>query len=234
MKDKKGFDVLFFSAHPDDVEFGMGGTYLMISRKYKAAHVILTKGEAGTHGTPEKRVVEAMDAGKFAGAEVEFLDFKDNYVEDTVENAKKIAAIIRKYKPKIIFSPYHSITGSHTDGVAHPDHAALGKLVLKAARFAKFKNAEVEGEHHLVHRIFYYMIPRHVTPSLVVDVSDVADDLEELWKCHKTQMALRDGTIINMLWEYRRITGKIHGLECAEHFMVDAPLRLEYNDFLRV
>jgi len=229
-----GYDVLFFSAHPDDVEFGMGGTYLKTARKYKAIHVILTRGEAGTHGTPEKRVKEAVEAGKHAGADVEFLDFRDNHVEDNVENAKKLAGVIRKYKPKIIFSPYHSITGSHTDGIAHPDHVALGKLVLKAARFAKFKNAEVEGEHHLAQRIFYYMVPRHVMPSLVVDVSDVAEDLEGLWKCHKTQMALRDGTIINMLWEYRRITGKIHGLECAEHFVVDAPLRLESEDFLRV
>jgi N-acetylglucosamine malate deacetylase 1 len=229
-----GYDVLFFSAHPDDVEFGMGGTYLKIAREFKAVHVILTRGEAGTYGTPEKRVKEAVEAGKYAGADVEFLDFKDNHVEDNAGNAKKLAAVIRKHKPKIIFSPYHSITGSHKDGASHPDHIALGKLVLKAARFAKFKNAEVEGEHHLVQRIFYYMVPRHIAPSAVVDVSDVVEDLKRLWKRHKTQLALRDGAIVNMLLEYRRITGKIYGMECAEHFMVDEPLRLYTKDFLRV
>ncbi len=227
-------DALFFSAHPDDVEFGMGGTYLKIAKEFKSVHIILTRGEAGTHGTPEKRVKEAVKAGKFAGAEVEFMDFKDNHVEDNAKNAKKLAAVIRKYKPKVIFSPYHGITGSHKDGISHPDHAALGKLVLKAARFAKFKNAEVDGEPHLAHRIFYYMIPRHVIPDVVVDVSGVVSDLKRLWACHGTQMALRDGKIVNALLEHRKMIGKIHGSVYAEHFVVDEPLMLDPKDLLRV
>jgi LmbE family N-acetylglucosaminyl deacetylase len=161
------YDVLLFSAHPDDVDFAMGGTFLKIARSKRAAHVILTRGEAGTFGNPQVREEEARCSAKFAGAHLEFLDFKDNHVEDTVENAKIIAAVIRKYRPKIIFTPYHASISTHLDQKSHPDHSALGRLVLKAARFAKFKNAQVQGDPHATAKIIYYMVPNYMRPVLL-------------------------------------------------------------------
>jgi N-acetylglucosamine malate deacetylase 1 len=228
------YDVLLFSAHPDDVDFGMGGTFLKLARSSKVAHVILTRGESGTYGTPKEREEEAKCAAKFAGAELEFLNFTDNHVEDTVENAKLIAGVIRKYKPKVIFVPYHTNNSTHVDGRAHPDHLALGKIVLAASRFAKFKNAPIAGEHHTTQTIVYYMVPAYARPTFYVDISDEIGNLEKLWQCYASQLSIRSGKITEILKAFRRNLGLENGCDYAEGFIVDSPIRMDTESILRL
>lgn len=224
-------DVLFFSAHPDDAEFVAGGTLLLLAKKYKVASVILTKGEAGTFGSTEVRVLEAQAAGKLGGYSVEFLDFKDNFVEDNAEGAHKLAQAIRKYKPKVIFTTYHNQDSSHTDGISHPDHAATGKLVVKAARFAKFKNAKLSGKEHCVSKIIFYMIPRSVPPDFLVDVSGVSDELTKIWHCHETQFKnLAKGKLQDRLITMRKAAGQYTNLELAEGFLVEEPIKISVEE----
>ncbi len=226
-------DILLLAAHPDDVDFGMGATYLKLCEKHAVAQVILTHGEAGTHGTPVEREAEANEAAAFAGSTVEFLDFKDNHVEATVENAKKIAAVIRKYQPRIVMAPYHTNDAPHLDGRAHPDHTALGRLALMACRFAKFKNADVAGVAHCAARIVYYMVPAYMKPSFVVDVTSHIPKLKELWSKYPSQLKIRDGKIVDMLLLDRQWQGKQNGLEYAEAFIADAPLVLKADDLFQ-
>jgi len=225
---KEHTDVLFFSAHPDDAEFAAGGTLIKLARKYKVANVILTRGEAGTHGTPEIREREAECAGKTGGYTIEFLDFRDNFVDDTAENAHKLAQVIRKYKPKIIFAPYHTNNSTHLDGVSHPDHLNTGRLVLKAARFAKFKNALLEGEAHAAHKIIYYMIPKDSKPDILIDVSDVVLELQALWECHASQFKnLGGGKLPERLLQSRQFFAQNSPkTEYAEGFIIDEPIFL--------
>jgi N-acetylglucosamine malate deacetylase 1 len=222
-------DILIFSAHPDDCEFGMGGTLLKLAKQYSVANIVLTKGQAGTYGTPDEREKEVYEAGKFAGYHVEVLDYEDNNIEYSVKIAKEMASIIRKYKPKLIFVPYHTNNYQHTDGTAHPDHTELGKIIKAAARFAKFKNAKLEGCEHCAKKIIYYMIPKYHKPTFVVDVSDVIEELVPFWKCHKSQTQLRNGEIIEYLTDNRKFTGQWNGLVYAEAFIVEEPLKLDIN-----
>lgn len=228
------YDIMFFSAHPDDVEYDMGGTYLKLCKKYSCIHIMLTKGEAGSSGTPEERMQEAIDAANFAGCELEFMDFTDNYVEDTNERALKIAAIIRKHRPKIVFVPYHTNNHSHIDGHAHPDHLNAGRLVVKAARFAKFKGAKVTGDVHSINNLIFYMAPRHSKPSFTVDVSDVMDDLKKLWLIHKTQKDIRDGKIVDLLTTMRKFHAVMNTYEFAEAFIVEEPIRMNLDNILNI
>ncbi len=227
-------DVLIFSAHPDDAEFGMGGTLLKLAKGHKVVNVILTHGEAGTYGTPEVREQEAKRAAMLAKAEMEFLDFMDNHVEDTAENAKKLALVIRKYRPRVIFAPYHTNNFSHKDGAAHPDHTALGSLARKAARFAKFKNADIAGEAHTADKLVYYMVPKYRKPSFVVDVSEVVDALRNLWQCHESQLQMRHGKLVDYLLVQRRATGLFNGVEHAEAFIMEEPLKVSADDIFRI
>lgn len=223
------YDILFFSAHPDDAEFAMGGTYIKLSRKYKCVHVLLTRGEAGTYGTPQQREVECTKAAKFAGSDIEFLDFIDNNVEDNAANALKLATVIRKYKPKTIFTPYHTNISFHEDGLSHPDHTALGRLVFKAARYAKFKNSKANGDAHSVHRIIYYLLPQWLKPTFIVDVTDAMPDLEKLWALHVSQAAVKDGKIHDMLKTDRKYAGLMQNIEYAEKFFVEAPMKMDLD-----
>jgi N-acetylglucosamine malate deacetylase 1 len=228
------FDILIFSAHPDDCEFGMGGTLLKLAGKYKVVNVVLTRGEAGTYGTPSQREREAKEAGKHGGYDVEQLRFADNNIEYSAAFARELAFIIRKHKPKAVFVPYHTNNYQHTDGAAHPDHTELGKTVRAATRFAKFKNAEVEGTAHNVHKLIYYMVPRYKKPSFVVDIGDVVSMLPEFWECHKSQTQLRDGAIIDYLMNSRKHIGMLNNKEYAESFIVEEPLSLDIEDFFKI
>ena len=227
-------DILILSAHPDDGDFGMGGTLLKLAKQYAVAHVILTRGEAGTFGTPAEREQEAKTAGAHAGCTIEFLGFKDNHVEDTVENAKILAAVIRRYHPRILFAPYHTNDSTHTDGRAHPDHLALGRLAVKAARFAKFKNAEVAGDAHTVETIVHYMVPPYTRPSFVVDVSDVIPELQELWQRYASQLGIADGKLVEHLLLFRKAAGVLNGVAYAEPFIVDRPLKVDEEILLKI
>lgn len=222
--------VLAFGAHPDDLEFGMGGTLLkLVDKGFKVVMVVLTKGEAGTHGTPEIREKECKKAAEFIGAEIEILDFKDCHIEDNVESRHKIADVIRKYKPDLVFAPYHTNKHGHKDGVAHPDHTATGNIVRHALRFAKFKGLKMNHEHHFVPHVIYYMIPRYEQPTLVNDISEYFEKWIELAKLHESQLG---GVVTSdRLSQYRKHYGSMIKAEHGEGFIVDEPINFSPDLF---
>jgi N-acetylglucosamine malate deacetylase 1 len=216
--------IAVFSAHPDDAEFAMGGVLLMLARQHDVTNVILTRGEAGTHGTPQERESEAYEAGRIGGYRVRFLKYTDTLIEDTATSVTDIAGVIRELAPRVIFTTYHTNNASHLDGRAHQDHTSLGRIVRKAARIAKFKNAMLNGTAHRVERIIYYMVPRYAKPSFIVDVSSEAETLPRLWKAHASQTALKEGTLIKYLIEQRHSCGADAGIGSGEPFIIEEPL----------
>ncbi|MFH1978556.1 MAG: PIG-L family deacetylase [Candidatus Aenigmatarchaeota archaeon] len=220
--------VLIFGAHPDDVEFAMGGTLLkLVDQGFKVSLAVLTKGEAGTKGSPEIREKEVEEAAKFAGASFEFLGFKDCQIEDNYKSREKIASVIRKHKPDIVFAPYYENNAGHHDGVAHSDHFTTGNIVKHALRLAKFKNIKLDHDHHFVPHVIYYMIPRHLEPNLVCDVTDYFEKWKELANCHKSQT---EG-VVDRLSFYRQSVGSLIGSKYGESFIVDRPLELNLDLF---
>ncbi|MFB6246017.1 MAG: PIG-L deacetylase family protein [Candidatus Pacearchaeota archaeon] len=225
-------DVLIFSAHPDDAEFGMGGTLLKMLEQGKSVTVcVLTKGQAGTEGTVQDRVNEMKSASQYAGFELEMLDFVDCKVFDNFESRKALAEVIRKHKPKTIFTPYHTNNGYHKNGMAHPDHLATGQITKSAARYAKFKGLEgIKGEAWSAERIIYYMVPMNLTPTIVLDVKDQMENLIELMKCHQTQTNLVQGKFVELLTDFRKQQGLFNALEYAETFYMEEPFEIEAKD----
>ncbi len=216
-------DFLIFSAHPDDAEFGMGGTILkLIDEGFEVAVCVLTLGESGTYGSPEIRRKEMNKAAEMAGFELEILDFKDCKVFDNFNSRVELARVIRKYQPRIIFAPYHTQHGSHRDGRAHPDHVATGEIARFAARYAKFDGLdELDGESWCADQIVYYMVPGQRRLQFVCDVSDYIEEWEELVKCYESQMNLMDGEVLQFLKDRRREIGDFLAVEYGEDFLVD-------------
>jgi LmbE family N-acetylglucosaminyl deacetylase len=179
-----------FGAHPDDIEFGCGGVIAKETRARRAAHfVICSRGEAGSYGTPEERIVEAEKAAALLGATAEFIELDgDAHLEVRAAHAVKLAAILRRLRPRLVLAP--SLVENQ-----HPDHARLGKLVQDAARLARYGGvAELRGApRHAIQNLLYYAVtpeaePRDITPVLF-DVSD--PDVIAAWtaamNAHATQ-----------------------------------------------
>src|SRR5690606_7984197 len=109
-------DILAFGAHPDDIEIGAAGTLaLQASKGYKIGMIDLTKGELGTRGTPEIRLVEAKNAAEILNCSLrENLGFRDGFFRNDEEHQLEIIRVLRKYRPEIV------LCNPLVD--RHPDH----------------------------------------------------------------------------------------------------------------
>ena len=222
--------IMTVSAHPDDAEFAMGASLLKFAQQgHTIVMVVLTRGECGTHGTPEEREKEQLNAADFIGATLEQLDFKDCQIFDTYEARLKIADMVRKHRPDVVFAPYYNNPHYHRDGRAHPDHTATGTLVRNALRIAKFKKITTTHDAHNVKRLIYYMPPRGTMPSLINDVTDFMPAWRELIKKHATQYKGFEN-IVGRLEEFRKVAGNDIGVTFAEPFIIEEPL--PFDDFV--
>ena len=221
----KGGKILAIGAHPDDLEFGCGSLLAIeAARGSQIKLLVLSKGEAGTAGTPESRQEESMAAAKLIGAKIEFLDLGgDCHIQNTPQNGFRIAAVIRKFKPDILLAP-------HTDENQHPDHAAAGKIARDAARFARYGGL-VELKDLPVHKItalyFYPVTQDFAAPvDLVIDTSGVYDTWVKMINCHTSQLGNKDYE--SLVTSRAKALGTAIGAKCAQGLWKNDPLRLNY------
>jgi len=227
-------DILVFGAHPDDAEFGMGASMVKFARGGASVAVcVLTRGEAGTFGAPGQREAEMRAASEKLGGELEVLSFRDCQVLDTYDARVRVASVVRKFRPKIVFAPYHTNPGSHTDGSAHPDHMATGAIVRSALRYARFAGLkELAQEPWNASHLFYYMVPLSRAPTLVNDITAFMEEWEGIARCHESQIKIREGKILQILRGIRAGYGVSIGVAYAEAFLNDEPLAFDIASFL--
>ena len=158
-------DVLAIAAHRDDVEQTCGGTLLrMKSLGLRTGILDLTQGEAGTRGTAVERAAEAAEAARILQVDTrEALDIADGRVENTYENRIKVAAVVRKLRPRVVILPYW--TGRH------PDHYTASTLGYEACFVAGLAKVDTGATPHRPFKIVDASMYADVRPSFVVDIS---------------------------------------------------------------
>jgi len=228
-------DILVFGAHPDDAEFGMGASLVKFARGGASVAVcVLSRGEAGTFGTADQREAEMRAASEKLGGELEVLSFRDCQILDNYESRVRLAAVVRKLRPRIVFAPYHTNPGNHKDGSAHPDHMATGAIVRSALRYARFSGLkELTDEPWNASHLLYYMVPLSRAPTLLNDVSPFMEEWESIARCHESQTKIRDGMILQILRGIRAAYGIMMGVAYAEAFLNEEPLSFDIASFLR-
>lgn len=181
-------NILAVGAHPDDIEFGCAPVLIReIRRGSRVKMAVLSRGEAGTHGSPGEREREARAAAQSMGAEIEFFDFGgDCHLEYRPENSFRIAAEIRKGRPEIVLAPNPAEN-------QHPDHAVAGRLVRDACRLSRYGGLrELHGAPpHKIGSLWFYNITTHTghRPDVLVDVSDAVAEWQAAMRCHASQLA---------------------------------------------
>lgn len=176
--------VLLIGAHPDDVEWGAGGIAILLqAANVPFAILDITRGEKGSRGAPEDRVREAQTAARFlGGVPRENLEMPDCAIVDGPASRKRVADIIRQYRPEIVVAPYWKDR--------HPDHAAAGRMVRNCRLFCTLKNSDSVFRPHKPKAFLY--VPLHhtaVRPTFVVDVSAVYGRKLELLRIHESQFS---------------------------------------------
>lgn len=202
----------------------------------KLLQLCLTKGEVGTYGDPQLRAEELKTACRMIPCDLLQYDFPDTALENTVETRQAVAKVIRKYRPRVVFAPYHSNTRAEFGGVAHRDHMVCGEIVRDAIKLARIEKAVPGEPKHQVQKSYFFMLPRSVLPQLYVDVSDVIDRMLEIFRAHESQMAIRIAgrPIDEVALLHRAGHGLDIGAKYAEAFVCDLPLKMTAQTFLDV
>jgi LmbE family N-acetylglucosaminyl deacetylase len=197
MTDKPIDRVLVVTAHPDDAEFGAGGTVAKLAREGKEiTYVIATDGSKGSSDrtmTPERlaaiRQEEQRQAARTLGVErVQFLGYTDGELEDTQAFRRDITREIRRWRPDLIITQNPHRT--YNLYASHRDHRITAGVVLDcvyplARDHMAFPELLPEFEPHKVAEIY---VMSWDDPQLVVDISDTMDLKLKALTCHVSQV----------------------------------------------
>ena len=192
--------VLVVTAHPDDVDFGMGGTIAAWRRAgVDVRYCIVTDGDAGGFDAavtrPDMarlRQAEQRAAAAAVGVEhVEFLGHPDGRVTVSLELRRDLSRVIRRLRPAVVLtqSPERNFERIFA---SHPDHLAVGEATLCAvypdAR-NQFAHPELLAEGLDEHAVGEVWMAGGPNPNVWVDITDTFDRKLDALACHVSQVA---------------------------------------------
>ena len=161
-------NILAIGAHPDDIEFGCGGTLLKYSRLgHNVNLMVITDGSCGADG--QLRRAEQEQSARFIGAKsVLWGGLTDTQVVDNHDLILKIEDAVKKTSPDIVFLNFY-------DDV-HQDHRAVAQAGLSATRYIK--------------EVLFYEVPTtlHFEPDIFTDIQEVLEDKLKLLGMHASQV----------------------------------------------
>ena len=220
-------DILAFGAHPDDIELGCGATIAKeVSLGKKVGIVDLTRGELGTRGSAELRMIEASNAGKILGVSVrENLGFADGFFTNDKKHQLEIIKMIRKYQPDIVLC--NAIDDRHID------HGKGSKLVSDACFLSGLVKieTELEGKQQEKWRpkhVYHYIQWKNIAPDFVIDVTGFIHKKKAAVLAYSSQFydpnskepesPITSKTFIESINYRARDLGRLIGVEYAEGF----------------
>src|SRR5215510_1022891 len=226
-------DVLAIAAHPDDVELTVGGTLIKLARMgYKTGAIDLTRGESGTRGKPEIRAAEAERAAQLLGLSVrENLDLGDARVWANEESRVKLVRALRRLRPRVVFTQFWDDP--------HPDHAHASQLAREACHVSGLAKYDQESgqERWRPSCVAYFLFPRAVTPSFIVDISETSERKWEAIRAHASQFFDPQATepesrvsaraFLSEIEARDRYFGALIGVERGEAFFVREALNVD-------
>ena len=223
--------VLGVAAHPDDLDFGAGGTMARFAADGADVHyLILTDGSAGSSDRDmspveliKLREKEQRDAVKAIGGKgVEFLGYQDGRLEVTMELKREVVKEIRRVKPDVlvIFDP--SMMYSAKRGfINHPDHRAASQAALDAV-------FPLARDHLAFPELMAEGIEPHITPTVLmvnfnehnyfVDITDTFDKKIAALAAHPSQIPDM-AAVEERMRQLAEADGKEAGVRLAEAFV---------------
>lgn len=224
-------------AHPDDAEFGCGGTIAAWTREgWAVTLVICTDGGSGgpddatdVSAEARKRInatrkAEQRAAGEVLGLkEIVFLDLPDGQLEPTIALRREIVRQIRRTRAYrfVCQSPDRVWTPSYAIGRFHPDHLAAATASLAAVYPAAqngwdFPELLAEGLMPSKVKELYVVGAPHV--NFAVDISESFEQKLGALRCHVSQLGEDQTELAKRLREWAAERGETFGVPMAETF----------------
>lgn len=193
--------ILVVTAHPDDVDFGSGGSVATwVKAGVEVAYCVVTDGDAGGSDRSVSRTDMARirqqeqraAAEELGVSNVTYLGYPDGrlYLNDDLR--RDICRVVRQYRPDrlVCQSPERNY---QRIGASHPDHRVAGDAALCVAYpdarnpFAHPSLLQDEGlEPYAVKEVYLMASPQ---PNVAVDVTDVIELKLTALRRHESQVA---------------------------------------------
>ena len=190
------------AAHPDDIEFMMAGTLLLLGEKgYELHYMTLSSGNCGsmTMSAAKTRVVRKKES--IAAARILRANYHASLCDDLeiiydVRTLRRLAAVIRDVAPEIILT--------HSPHDYMEDHTNTSRLVVSAAFARGMPNFKTTPHRKpvAIDTAIYHAMPhglrdqlrKPVTPELFVNTASVHSRKREALAAHASQKEWLDAT----------------------------------------
>ena len=188
---------LAIGAHPDDVEFGCGGTLAKWAADGCVVHhLVCTDGSKGTWDADadtaalaERRQDEQREAARRLGGdhagEVHFLGHVDGELSSDLDVRGQVALVIRRLRPAVVLG--HDPWKRYR---LHPDHRNAGLLACEgivAARDPHFHREHMREHGVEHHRPDALLLWEADEPNHVEDVASAVDTKLSALLAHESQ-----------------------------------------------
>src|SRR5258706_6907003 len=225
-------NVLVVSAHPDDPDFGAGGTIAKLAKDgARVTYAIGTGGWQGGEDPKQKdselvaiREREQRAAARVLGVKkVEFLGYKDGHLSPDLKLRHDIVRMIRKYKPELVITHIPGRVLDAPIGGSHPDALAVCEASM-ASGYPDSRNPRAfrgllkEGLQPHVEKKAW--IPFWTSGDHLVDITSTLDLKIAALRKHKSQVSKPGQT-----WDFEKFMRKRHreggkkaGFRYAESF----------------
>lgn len=195
-------NVLAIGAHPDDIEYGCGGTLTLYAQKgHEVFLFVATEGAMG--GDPAVRHHEQDHSALVMGVHREIFwgGYHDTEVPYNRELIVRIESVIREVRPTMIFVNYPDDT--------HQDHRNLAQAALSATRY--------------VPNFLFFEVPstQHFAPNCYANIEKVLDKKLACLEAHRSQVSktnIEDLTILELAVSCANFRGIQARVKYAEAF----------------
>ncbi|WP_138478767.1 PIG-L deacetylase family protein [Dyadobacter bucti] len=193
------------AAHPDDIEFLMAGTLVLLKNVgYKIHYMNLSTGNCGStvhdsERTTRIRLKEAQNASEVLGATFHPPITNDFEIMYDVELLRKLAAVIRKVRPSILLT--HSPSDYMEDHMNTSRLATTAAFVRGVPNFATGEPATSNYNCAIYHAVPHGLMDplrQKVYPEMFVDTASVQPIKRKALEAHQSQQEwLQDSQKMN-------------------------------------
>jgi LmbE family N-acetylglucosaminyl deacetylase len=182
-------------AHPDDADFGHGGTVAKLCAEgCEVVYVVATSGDKGSSdaGMDGMRLAATREAEQRAAAHVLgvreciFLRHPDGFVEFDEPLRGELVRLLRIYQPETVIT-----WDAYRRGFNHRDHRAVGvaayDAVFPSARDPLFRPEDAE-RGLAPHKVRELLLVGSDQPDYFVDISDYFETKLDAIYCHTSQI----------------------------------------------
>lgn len=150
----------------------------------------------------------------------EALDLPDGSLQNTLEARLKVAAVLRRLRPRVVILPYWQ--------GRHPDHYTASTLGYESCFAAGLSKLDIPGPPHRPYKILYASLYADVRPTFVVDITAHIETRQQALLAYRSQYAnqssgqglfVPEEEIRERMFSTARHFGLLAGVRYAEPFV---------------